>query len=207
MLWTNVIIALATLTLAFITWRYVRLTNTLLRLQIEPAVVCGVDHRNDGRNFLVLQNAGTEKIINVSVHTRHFIFRDPHKPPIMSTVKAKGVPGREASTWWTISGLAPGEIQLKNATDFLTRVKHNDDAMKQTRAAQEGIDVDKIDLLSLVFFDVAYQREVDHKSYWFSEAFYVGGDKDEVVLWDAEVFHTVENFAKAIETVKRREGG
>ncbi len=202
---SNALIAIATLALVLVTSWYVHLTNKLVRLQIEPSVECGIDHTKDGKNILVLQNVGTEKVINVSVTNRHFIFRDLRQPPIMSALKAKRVPGKEDSPWWKIPRLNPGEIQSRDAGDFLGLVKHNHNAMRRTRAAQEKTDPSKIELYSLVFFDVAYQRKVDRKWYWTSEAYYFresGGDED-IFLWPAEVLRRMSGFAEAIEAGRK----
>jgi hypothetical protein len=168
---SGAVMALATLILVGVTWQYVRLTNRLVRLQIEPSVEAGLDQPFIGSTTFTVQNAGAEPVENVIVNIRCFLFRGPNDRQPM--VFFAGLPSDNKRSWWQIGKLRPGEIVKKDSTEHLTTFltnKEKQENFENERAKAQAKDgkFQPLILGSIVAFDLSYQRQVDHKSYHMS---------------------------------------
>jgi hypothetical protein len=162
--------ALATVILAVVTWHYVRLTNRLVKLQIEPSVETGLDDPVMSSTTFVVQNSGAEPVENAIGNVRCFLFRDENDPP---TVFFTGVPWDNKRSWWHIGKLGPGEVVRKDSMEPITHCLVNKENMEKfenqkAKAQVKGGKFQPFILRSIVVFDLSFQREVDRKSYRMS---------------------------------------
>lgn len=203
---STVMVAIATVALVIVTWAYVRITHKLVRLQIEPSVECGFESSANGRTRVVLKNAGAEPVVNVKVDTRFYFFLDPNRPPIFSHTNIGIPPGHDEAVWWKIPRLSPGELQSRDATEEINRYFHNQAAAEAQSlvTSVEGAKPIRTDFRSLVVFDVAYQREVDHRLYQISRSGFIFKERDsgKPLFLDIRTFSDRGNLKQVLKLIQ-----
>src|SRR5437867_1650489 len=112
------VVTIATVLLTIITWKYVKLTHALVRLQIEPNLECGLKDQYTDKPQLVIHNAGAETVIDLHIDHRCYIFRDLTSHPILAQGGQSSVVQRhEEHSWWDIERLGPDEMRSKSVSD------------------------------------------------------------------------------------------
>jgi hypothetical protein len=208
-----------TVVLAIITYKYVNLTNALVRLQIEPSLECGLKDEYTGKPQLVVHNVGVEPIIDLHIDHRNYIFRDLTSHPILSEGgQPRVVQRHEEHSWWDIERLGGDEIRSKDVSDVVDLHSRNQknlermilDGARHDATTGQPIKPKRVDLFSIVLFEIRYRREIDRKTYRMLKTMRLMpvADSDKFLLHETDMWPDIPGLGlkEAVNYVKSRAG-
>ncbi len=172
-----VVMMIATVVLARITWNYVNLTKQLVRSQVEPVVDFGINR--DGEE-IVVANIGAYQILDISVDRDTVCFLGPPwNKPIAKVRTGPKTPGRGPQAWWYLASLSPGEVKnhpigevVNDANNLLTTIEKQ----KAQGQIRDISPTDNVQLFTFVVFRLVFHRDFDRRRYTSQKVIYVVRD-------------------------------
>ena len=182
--------AIAGLLVVIVTLGYVYLTHNLLKSQVEPQVDFELRSMSPGE--VALGNNGPYRVVDVTVDADAMTFLGPPlSRPGMSISSGPRVPGVNASHWWRLPALAPGEVKTHDLTEVAMNALKLADSMEQSKRGGNLRDVSpkvRMQVLTFVVLKLTFHRDVDHRRYTIRKTLYVAkaSNTGEPIVWDAE---------------------
>jgi hypothetical protein len=147
---------LGTMGQGYLTNQYVKLTDKLLKVQIDPIV--GFDLTDLGSDTVEVWNDGFDPVLAMRINPEIVAFTGA--TPTMQ-YRSSVAPGRKRNDWWKIDRLSPGDPSQRKSIAELAQRWQGQLIDKQ----KSGTTLIKDKQRAAIIFRITYHREADKRQF------------------------------------------